>query len=313
MKLIEFCVRYPVTVMVGVLLALLFGTIALFRLPVQMIPTVDRPEITVGTEYRGAAPLEVEREITDRLEEKLNAVESLREITSTSIEGKSTIVLKFDWGTNKDIARLGVSEKLDLVTDLPPDAEKSQIRAVNTDEESPISWIIVETLRNLNEVWEEVEDVIVPRIERVSGVGAVWRFGGQDREVHVILDPKAMAARGVMIREVREAILRENRNIKGGDLSEGKRRHMVRTLGQFTDIAQIGGVIIRHDRNRPVYIRDIAGVQFGHEDQDFIVRINGRPAIGLGVLRRSGANTVEVMKGLKAEMAYLNDKLYQDR
>lgn len=279
MKLIEFCVRYPVTVMVGVLLALLFGTIALFRLPVQMIPTVDRPEITVGTEYRGAAPLEVEREITDRLEEKLNAVENLREITSTSIEGKSTIVLKFDWGTNKDIARLGVSEKLDLVTDLPPDAEKSQIRAVNTDEESPISWIIVETLRNLNEVWEEVEDVIVPRIERVSGVGAVWRFGGQDREVHVILDPKAMAARGVMIREVREAILRENRNIKGGDLSEGKRRHMVRTLGQFTDIAQIGGVIVRHDRNRPVYIRDIAEVQFGHEDQDFIVRINGRPGL----------------------------------
>ena len=93
MKLIEFCVRYPVKVMVGVLLALLFGTIALFRLPVQMIPTVDRPEITVGTEYRGAAPLEVEREITDRLEEKLNAVESLREITSTSNIVKSQCVI----------------------------------------------------------------------------------------------------------------------------------------------------------------------------------------------------------------------------
>ena len=213
MKLIEFCVRYPITVMVGILLALLFGVIALSRLSIQMIPTVDRPEITVETEYRGAAPLEVEREISDRLEEKLNAVESLREINSTSIEGKSTIVLKFDWGTNKDIARLGVSEKLDLVTELPPDAEKSQIRAVNTDEESPISWIIVETTEDLNKVWEEVEDVVVPRLERVSGVGAVWRFGGQDREVHVILDPKAMATRGVTVREVREAFLRENRNI----------------------------------------------------------------------------------------------------
>jgi len=166
MKLIEFCVRYPITVMVGILLALLFGVIALSRLSIQMIPTVDRPEITVETEYRGAAPLEVEREISDRLEEKLNAVESLREINSTSIEGKSTIVLKFDWGTNKDIARLGVSEKLDLVTELPPDAEKSQIRAVNTDEESPISWIIVETTEDLNKVWEEVEDVVVPRLER---------------------------------------------------------------------------------------------------------------------------------------------------
>ncbi|MCH7569855.1 MAG: efflux RND transporter permease subunit, partial [Deltaproteobacteria bacterium] len=313
MRLIEFCVRYPVTVWVGVLLALLFGAISLFRLPVQMIPTVDRPEITVETEYRGAAPLEVEREITDRLEEKLNAVQSLREISSTSIEGKSTIILKFDWGTNKDIARLDVSEKLDLVTGIPPDAEESRTRAVNSDEESPIAWIIIETTRDLNEIWEEVEDIIVPRMERVRGVGVVWRFGGQDREVHVTLDLRAMAVRGITIRGVRQAIVRENRNIKGGDLSEGKRRHMVRTLGQFTAASQIEDVIIRQDRNRPVYIRDIARVAFGYEDRDFVVRINGRPAIGLGVLRRSGANTVEVMKGLKAEMAYLNNKLYRDK
>jgi HAE1 family hydrophobic/amphiphilic exporter-1 len=313
MRLIEFCVRYPVTVLVGVLLALLFGGIALFRLPVQLIPTIDRPEITVETEYSGASPLEVEREITDRLEEQLNAVESLQEINSTSIEGKSTIVLKFDWGTNKDIARLDVSEKLDLVTGIPPDAEESRTRAVNTDEESPIAWIIIETTRSLNEVWEEVEDVIVPRLERVTGIGAVWRFGGQDREVHVALDPRAMAARGITIRQVRQAIIRENKNVKGGDLSEGKRRHVVRTLGQFTAISQIEDVIVRQDRNRPVYIRDIAVVAFGHEDRDFVVRINARPAIGLGALRRSGANTVEVMKRLKGEIAYLNNKLYKGR
>ncbi|MFQ5682222.1 MAG: efflux RND transporter permease subunit [Candidatus Binatia bacterium] len=313
MKLIEFCVRYPVTVTVGVLLALIFGGVALLRLPVQMIPTVDRPEITVETEYKGAGPLEVEREITDRLEDQLNAVENLREMTSNSIEGKSRIILKFDWGTNKDVARLGVSEKLDLVKDIPPDAEESQIRAVNTDEESPIAWIIVETARDLNEIWEEVEDVIAPRLERISGVGAVWRFGGQDREVHVTLDPKAMAARGLTVKEVRAAILKENQDIKGGDLSEGRRRHVVRTLGQFTDIRQIEDVIVRRDRSGPVYIRDIASVAFGHEDRDFVVRNNGRPAIGLGVLRRSGANTVKVMKGIKAELTYLNDKLYKDR
>ncbi|NIO07453.1 MAG: MMPL family transporter [Deltaproteobacteria bacterium] len=234
-------------------------------------------------------------------------------MSSVSIEGKSTVILKFDWGTNKDIARLGVSEKIDLVTDLPPDAEESQVRAVNTDEESPIAWIIVETTRDLNEVWEEVKDIIVPRIERVSGVGAVWRFGGQDREVHVTLDPRAMAAREVSIGEVRRAILRENRNIKGGDLSEGKSRHMVRTLGQFTDIDQIHGVIVRQDRNRPVYIRDIATVSFGYEDRDFAVRINGKPAIGMGVLRRSGANTLEVMRGLKEELNYLTEGLYKGK
>jgi HAE1 family hydrophobic/amphiphilic exporter-1 len=311
-KLIEFCVRYPVTVMVGVILALLFGGLSIARLPMQMIPTVDRPEITVETEYPGAAPLEVEQEIVKRQEEKLNAVENLREITSSSIEGKGTIVLRFDWGVNKDIARLAVSEKLDLVTDLPRDAREPVIRAVNSDEETPIAWIVIETERDLNQVWEEVEDVIAPRLERVSGVGAVWRFGGQAREVHVILDSRAMSARGLAIAEVREAILRENRNVKGGDLSEGKRRYVVRTLGELTSLGELEGIVVRHEAGRPVYLRDVARVEFGYEDRDFAVRVMGRQAIGMGVLRRTGANTVEVMTGIKAALAGLN-QTYQEK
>jgi len=315
MSVIAFCVRYPVTIWVAVLLAVLFGGIALARLPLQMIPTVDRPEISVETDYRGAGPLEVEREITQRQEEKLNSVENLREMTSTSIEGKSTIVLKFDWGVNKDVARLDVSEKLDLVTDIPPDAEQPRIRAVNTDEESPIAWIIVRSDRGINEVWEEVEDVIAPRLERVGGVGAVWRFGGQKREVHVLLDQRAMAARDLSIADVRAAIVAENRTTKAGQISEGKRRTIVRTLGEFTDIRQLEDIVLRPARGDQgvVYLRDVARVAFGHEDRDFAVRADGQPAIGLGVLRRSGANTLEVMRGIKREIGYLNDELYRGK
>jgi HAE1 family hydrophobic/amphiphilic exporter-1 len=151
-KLIEACIKYPVTVLVGVLLGILFGGIALLRLPWQMTPTIDRPEITVRTDYTGAAPLEVEQEITDRIEEKLNSVENLSEMTSNSYEGNSRIIMKFDWGINKDVARLDVSEKLGTVKDLPPDAEESVIRAVNTDEETPIAWVIIRTDRPINEV-----------------------------------------------------------------------------------------------------------------------------------------------------------------
>ena len=312
MGIVDFCVRNPVSVTVGIILAVLFGTIALLRLPVQMIPTVDRPEITVETDYRGAAPLEVEREVTDRLEEKLNAVERLKQVSSTSIEGKSTVVLKFDWGTNKDVARLGVSEKLDLVTELPPDVGESLIRAVNTDEESPISWIMVETDGDLNRVWEELKDVIVPQIERVPGVGAVWRFGGRDREVHVTLDPRAMAARGITVSDIRQAIVRENRNVKGGNLNEGKRRHLVRTVGQFDKLHHIGDVVVRHDGQGPVYVRDVAAVSFGYEDRDFAVRIDGKPALGMGVLRRSGANIMEVMEGVRQALSRLQER-YRDK
>ncbi|MBI3989327.1 MAG: efflux RND transporter permease subunit, partial [candidate division NC10 bacterium] len=312
MKIIEFCIKYPVTVWVAVILAVLFGVISLFRLPLQMIPTVDRPEITVETEYKGAAPLEVEQEVTDRLEEKLNSVENLDEVVSKSEEGKSTITLKFGWGVSKDVARLDTSEKLDLVQDLPEDVERSLIRAVNSDEETPIAWIIVDTTRDINEVWEEGDDVIKPRIERVGGVGAVWMFGGQDREVHVLLDHQAMSARGISIAQIRDALLRENRNIKGGKIDEGKRQYLVRTMGQFTDLKQVEDTIVRQDARGTVYVKDIAFVRFGYEEKDFAVRMGGKPTIAFGVLKRTGANTVEVMKKLREELKYLN-RIYESK
>jgi HAE1 family hydrophobic/amphiphilic exporter-1 len=312
MQLIAFCVRYPVTVIVGIILACLFGTIALTRIPMQMTPTVDRPEISVETVYSGAAPQEVEDEIVDRQEEKLTSVQNLREMTSTSQEGRGVIVLRFDWGVNKDVARLEVSEKLDLVRDIPPDAERPVIRAVSSDEETPIAWIIVDTSRDINEVRQEAEDVIQPRLERVEGVGAVWLFGGQEREVHVVLDYTAMAARGITIGQVRNVLLRENRNVKGGNIDEGKKRHLVRTVGQFTTLEQIKNVIVTTQNGNPVYVRDIATVQFGLKERDRTIRQFGRPTIGFGVIRRTGANTIDVMRGVKHELTYLNT-IYADK
>ena len=263
MQLIAFCVRYPVTVIVGMILALLFGVIALSRLPIQMTPTVERPEISVETTYLGAAPQEVENEIVDRQEEKLISVQELQELVSTSSEGRGMVTLRFAWGVNKDVARLEVSEKLDLVQDIPDDAERPIIRAVSSDEETPIAWIVITTTRDINEVRQEAEDAIKPRLERVEGVGAVWLFGGQEREVHVILDYQAMTARGLTIRQVREALLRENRNTKGGNIDEGKRRYLVRTLGQFADLKDIEETIVATQGGHTVYVRDIATVRFG--------------------------------------------------
>lgn len=312
MKLIEFCVRYPVSVIVGMILALLFGVISLARIPLQLTPTVERPEISVETTYRGAAPTEVENEIVDRQEEKLNSVQELREIVSTSFEGRGLITLRFDWSVNKDVARLEVSEKLDLVQDIPLDAERPVIRAISSDEETPIAWIVVHTKRDINEVRLEGEDVIQPRLERVEGVGAVWMFGGQEREVHVTLDYAALTARGLTIAQVRDALLRENRNIKGGNIDEGKTRHVVRTVGQFTDLEQIEKVVIATKDGRPVYVRDVATVHFGYKERDRTIRLFGQPTMGFGVLRRTGANTIEVMRGVKQELAYLNS-IYADK
>jgi hydrophobic/amphiphilic exporter-1 (mainly G- bacteria), HAE1 family len=312
MTLITFCVRYPVTVIVGMVLALLFGVIALLRLPIQMTPTVERPEISVETVYRGAAPQEVENEIVDRQEEKLISVQDLQELVSTSHEGRGVVTLRFDWGVNKDVARLEVSEKLDLVQDIPDDADRPVIRAVSSDEETPIAWIVITTKRDINEVRQEAEDAIKPRLERVEGVGAVWLFGGQEREVHVILDYQAMTARGLTIHQVRDALLRENRNTKGGNIDEGKKRFLVRTVGQFADLKHIEETIVATQDGHTVYVRDIATVRFGLKERDRSIRQFGDPTVGFGVVRRTGANTVEVMRGVKKELAYLN-AIYADK
>jgi HAE1 family hydrophobic/amphiphilic exporter-1 len=312
--LIAWCVRYPVSVVVGMILAVLFGTISLYRIPLQMTPTVDRPEITVETDYPGAAPLEVEQEVTDRQEERLNSVEGLARITSISIEGRSRIVLKFDWGTNKDIARLDVSEKLDLVKELPVEAKAPIIQAVNSDEETPIAWITTVTSRPINEVREEVEDVAQARLERVEGVGAVWLFGGQEREVRVYLDPAKLAARNVTVIQVRDAILGENRNTRAGNIDEGRRRYVVRTVGQFDTLDQLRHVIVARQgaAATPVYLHEVAAADFGYKEPQGLVRRMGRETVALGVLRKTGANTVEVMKRVRTEIATLN-RLYEGK
>ncbi len=312
MHLPRASVKYPVTTTVGVILAVLFGAISLYRIPVQMTPTVDRPVITVETDYKGAAPLEVEEEVSKPIEEKLTSVEGLTRMTSSSQEGNSRVVLEFDWGTNKDVARLDVSEKLGLVRDLPEDSDRSTISALNSDAENPIAWIVVETKRPINEVRVEGDDVIRPKLERVPGVGQVWMFGGQDREVRVTLDYAAMSARGITVAAVREALRRENKNTKAGKIDEGKRSYAVRTVGNFTRLEQLRDTIVAQNATGTVYLRDVADVSFDYEDTVRRIRINRTPTMGFGVLRKTGANTIEVMAGVKKAIAEVND-IYEGR
>ena len=312
MNLPRASVKYPVTTTVGVILAVLFGAISLYWIPVQMTPTIDRPVITVETEYRGAAPLEVEEEVSKPIEEKLTSVEGLNRMTSRSEEGKSRVFLEFDWDVNKDVARLDVSEKLGLVRNLPDDSDRSTVNALNSDAENPIAWIIVETKLPINEVRMEADNVIRPKLERVEGVGQVWMFGGQEREVRVTLDYAAMSARGITVSALRAALQRENKNTKAGKIDEGKRRYSVRTVGNFTRLDQLRNTIIAQNANGAVYLRDVAKVSFDYGDLQRRIRLRQVPTMAFGTLRKTGANTIEVMAGVKKAIAEIND-IYKGR
>ena len=309
MKIIDVAIHRPTSVIVAVLLAVIFGAISLSSMPVQMRPTTDEPEIRVEVNYAGVAPPEMEDQITTPMEQRLNTVQNLTRISSQSQTGRTRIELTFDWGVNKDLASLDVLKKLNQVRNIPEDAEAPIITAATSDE-SAISYIAVKSATvGVDKLFEVTEDFVAPLIERVEGVGLVRIFGGRDREIKVVLDYEAMTSRGISIGQVRQAINNENRNARGGHIDEGKRRVLVRTLGQFERLEDLENVIVVQRANRPIYLRDIARIEDGFKDLRYTVREGGNPAVVMAIIKRSGANTIKVMSGVDAALDGIREDL----
>ncbi len=310
MKLIDVSIRRPVSVVVGILLVALFGYIALTKIPIQMKPTVDKPIITVSTVYRGAAPQEVEEQITTPIEEQLQSVENLYKLSSKSMEGVSRISLEFDWGVDKDIASIDILKKLNLVGELPEEAETPIISAITSEEEQPIMWLIAQNPQmNINALYQYADDYIKPRLERLQGVGRIRLPGGEEREIQVILDYDALSARGISIPEVRAALRGENRNVRGGHFDEGKRRFIVRTVGLFQSLADVENVVIRKSGTEVVYVRDVARVIDSYKEKTSVVKTNSVPTIAFGIIKKTGTNTLDIIERVKTEVEKLQEQL----
>lgn len=310
MKLVDISIKKPVSVAVGVIFVVLFGFIALFNIPVQLTPDVDKPVITVSTFWQGASPQEVETEIVREQEEELKALDNLVEMTSVSQDSSGEITLEFAIGTDIDTAVVDVSNKLNQVEEYPNDADQPVISTTDV-RGSAMAWFILKP-KDGNEVdiyqyHDYAEDFIKPRFERVSGVGSSNVFGGYEREMQVIVDPNALAARGISLSEMAESIRNENNNYSAGDFDEGKRRYIVRTVGEYESPEDIENVIITRRNGAPVYVRDVASVSLGYKDAEYAVRQNGEPAIAINAVKESGANTIEVMDELLVAMEELNE------
>lgn len=316
MKLIDWSIKYPVTVTVGVLLVTLFGIVGLLQIPIQLTPTIDRPKITVDTRWFGASPKEVEREIVQEQEEQLKSVEGLKKLTSESLEGQGRVILEFPVGTDIDAALLKVSNKLEQVREYPRDVEKPVISNVDP-RQGAIGWFMLKPLKG-NEtdpstLYDFADNYIKPRLERVPGVATSNIFGGRKKQMEVVVDPYRLAQRGITIQQMLLALELENKNISGGDFDEGKRELLVRTLGEYQTTKDIENVIITSRNGVPVYVRDVASVRLGYRDADNVVRQQGEPAIAINAQRATGANVLKTMTGLKKAVAELNNGLLRER
>ena len=316
MKLIDTAIKKPVTVTVGVILLILFGFISLFRIPIQLTPDVDLPELSVQTAWRGASPLEVEREIIDAQEEHLKNLEGLDEIKSESRDGRAYIKLIFDIGTDMDEALLRVSNKLDQVKKYPDNVDKPVIKKGGRHEQA-MAWMILRSLDGykgeLRYEYDFCDEHVKPLIERVSGVASANIYGGQERELQVIIDSDALAARKVTIPELIHALDIENKNISAGNFDEGKRRYIARTVGEYKSVEEVEKVIIKRIDGIPVTVKDVSRVMLGYQNIKAVVRHEGAPTIVMNAVREPGSNVLIVMDKLRKVVQELNDGVLKDR
>jgi len=318
MRLVESAIHKPVTTTVGVILLVLFGSLALRNIPTQLTPSVDEPQITVTTVWPGASPLEVEREIIEEQEEPLKGLEGLVEMESLCADSSGTITLTFRPGADMDTALLRVANRLQQVPSYPADAERPVLQTI-TSAANSIAWYSLlphgETpfegdISTLNDF---AEDFIRTEFERVPGVASSDIFGGRRQELQVVVDAARLAARQVTINELVTAIDRENRNISGGGFDEGKRRYVVRTVGEYTSPQDVEDIVVAVRGGVPVYVRDFAHAQLAYERPTSKAFQEGEPILAIDAKRQPGANVPEVMEHLRETVERLNNTLLARR
>lgn len=321
MNLIRTAIDRPVAIVAAVLMLVMFGLVALQAIPIQLIPDVRKPIITLTTNWAGSAPAEVEREITNRQEEVFRGIEGLEKIISTSEDGRARVTLEFKIGTNMDKSLLLVANRLDRVDGYPSEVKQPTMRTSGSDD-NPIAWFtmvkVANDVKSMHTYGDFAEDTIQDRLERVPGVSRVNVYGGSQQRMEIIVNPDSMARYGLTVTEVVGKLRAANASVSAGDVEEGKRRYVVRTEGELSKIEHVRAVLLRSERDTTsgrmarVTVGDIAEVKLNYKDPVARIRFNGQPAMAVNIVRENGANVIEVMAGIKKAISELNTSALAD-
>jgi HAE1 family hydrophobic/amphiphilic exporter-1 len=306
MSIPRTAIHRPVTMFMLSAVVVLLGTISLMRLPVDLMPDVTYPTITVRVGYGGVGPAEIEQLIVRPLEQTLAAVPGLDQINSTASEGSGMVRLNFAWGTDLNEAVDEVRTRMDRVRGrLPVDADPPSISKFDATA-SPIMSIGVEGDFDRVTLREMAETDIGPRLERVAGVAAVTASGGLRRQIRIELSKEKITAMDLAVDRVVSTIRSENQNVPLGEVLEGDTSYLLRSQGEFQSLDQIRDLVVQTKGGVPVYLRDIATIIDTTEDLRSFMRINGKPGVRLQVSKQSGKNTVAIADGVRAEIERIN-------
>ncbi|MGL5956654.1 MAG: efflux RND transporter permease subunit [Brevinema sp.] len=321
MSIIESSVKKPVAMSMLLLIVMAVGIFASIKLPVDFLPDIESPMLTITTDYLGAGPEEVEVSVTRTLENVLSTVENLDEITSTSMEGNSSIRLEFTWGSDLDQAMFNVREKIDIVrARLPDGVDSPRIFKFSTDM-IPVMGILISGIDDLATAYDLSENQIKKSLEQIPGVGSVRVSGGIQSEVHIELEQNRLQAYNLDAENIAQIVSANDVSTAGGYVYQGTYKFGVRTDGELKTLEDFRNIVITYRGGTPIFLKDVAQVFYGGAEDNSLLFVTspeiedeapnkaGRGAVVLFITKSSGANTVEVEKLVQRKLVELKQTL----
>ncbi len=306
-------INHPVFATMVMAAFLVLGLFSYHRLPVEQFPNVEFPVVVVSTAWPGAAPEVVESDITRRIEEQVNTISGVYELSSRSFEGSSVVIVRFDLTVDPAQATQDVREKIALVRpQLREDVKESLVTRFNPDDMPVVSLAIRSPRRNARELTTLADQVVKRRLENVRGVGRVTLVGGVRREVQVALRPADMEALRVGVDQVMQALASENQELPAGTLVARDREQVVQIRARMASVAEFGRIIVARRGGHPVYLSQVADVIDGEEEPETSALVDGERAIALDVVRAQGENTIAVVDNVRRTVERLAAELPPD-
>ena len=311
-KLAEICIHRPVFAVMIILALVVVGATSYFSLGVDRFPSVDLPTVSVRTSLPGASAEEVETLLSQPIEEVVNTVDGIDELRSISGPGTSLVIATFKLDRELETAAQDVRDRVaTVVRQLPEDVQPPVVQKFNNDS-SPVMTIALSADRSLRELTELGDKIARPQFERVGGVGEAQVVGGLERSINVMVDADRLAAYQIPITAVQQALARQNADIPGGNVTTGREELTLRTMGRYTDPREFNDLTIATVGGSAVRLRDVGRVEDGTKEQRSLARLNGTPTVTIVIRRQSGANTIEVINGIKAALPRVAAQLPSD-
>ncbi|WP_286976986.1 efflux RND transporter permease subunit [Acetomicrobium sp. UBA5826] len=310
MNLWEIAVKRPTATLMFFIAVILLGVVSFIGIRVDLLPQFEQPVILAITTWEGAAASDVEQEITEEVEDRMATIQGLDEITSTSSDGASAVVLRFEWGEDLD-ARMGdARDQVNIIRRRLPDDADDPILTKTTSSALPVMLVIFKAGPTFPGLYHFVDNDVSKLIQQVPGVGDVSIFGGDQREIKILLDAEKLKAYNLSAQQIASVLQQEHFNLPAGSFKEGMLEYQVRVPGRYKLVNEIGYAIVGTTDGKPVYLKDVATVEDGYKDASTFGWADAARSVVMMITKNTDANTVQVSNGVKARLEELKGSIF---